>query len=227
MSQPISGSYPLPALTVSVGFQNAYFHCKNNNSPCAVIGGFTLSIPAGLTANVFITHDNGKADSSSTWVQVASSLAGAQEFSYRSGSCMGIRVQYVSGSGSVLGEFTEFSGGGGGTVSQPSVVQLANRIEGENENLHRLMNAPAFNFTRITTATTTLVKTGAGIMAGIFVEAALTGTVTVYDALTAVGTPPWILPAGTVAGFHPFPWQFGVGCTVVTSAADRISVGTI
>lgn len=123
MAQPITGSYPIPAFVVDGTTTDAYFHVKQNDSELSCIGGFTVSIPVGLTATVYITHNQTTANSSSTWISVGSSLAGAQDFSYKSGSCMGIRVQRTSGSGSVLGEATEFSGGGGGTTSSPSVVQ--------------------------------------------------------------------------------------------------------
>ena len=64
------------------------------------------------------------------------------------------------------------------------------------------------------------------ILAKIIVEVALTGTVTVYDNTAAAGTILTILPIGTVAGVYSFDSSFATGCTVVTSAADRVVVVT-
>lgn len=226
----ISGSYPLPSM-VYTGAGVKYFHVKQNGSQLESIGGLTLSVPTGLVVHVDITHNTQIGDSTlgeSEWVRVGTSITGPVEFPYKTGSCMGIRVTRASGTGEVRGEVTEFSGGGGGTVSSPSVVQLSHDLAGENTALNRSMTAPAFNFTRVAGAATTLVKTGEGICAGVFVEVTTQGTVTLYDAITATGTPPLILPIGTLPGFQPFPWAFSTGFTAVTShASDRVSYGWI
>lgn len=103
---------------------------------------------------------------------------------------------------------------------------LLEKLGGEDISRNLMKTMEDFNPTRITTATTTLCHSGVGTVGGIFVEVALTGTVTCYDALTAVGTPPVILPIGTPAGWHRLPGLVGTGFTVVTSAADRIVVFT-
>ena len=123
MSQPITGSYPITFSAVDGTTTTAFFHVKGNNTPLVSIGGFTVSIPTGLTATVSITHDQNTAVAGSTWVDVGTTLAGPQEFSYKSGSSMGIKITRTAGSGTVPGEVTEFSGGGGGTASSPSVIQ--------------------------------------------------------------------------------------------------------
>lgn len=83
------------------------------------------------------------------------------------------------------------------------------------------------NSTRITTAATTLVVAGRGVLKRLLVEATLTGTATIYDNTSAAGTILTILPIGFPAGSHDIGINFSTGLTVVTSAADRIvpSVG--
>jgi hypothetical protein len=192
----------------------------------SAVSGGVLYVPAGLVVTVEITHDViDPTAAAPVWLNSVT-VTGSDEHVISS-PCTALRVTRVSGSGVVRGELLLGAAGAAGTTDNPSVVRLADAIEGENEVLHRMMTAPAFNFTRTTTATTTLVKTGEGIMSGIFVEVVLAGTVTVYDSLTASGSNPLVLPVGTVAGFHPFPLKFSVGLTVVTSNTDKISVGFI
>lgn len=76
--------------------------------------------------------------------------------------------------------------------------------------------------TRITTAATTLLFTGRGTLKRLLVEAALTGTATIYDNTAGSGTILAILPIGFPAGSHELGFECAVGCTVVTSAADRV-----
>lgn len=192
----------------------------------SAVSGGVLYVPAGLVVTIEITHDViDPTAATPVWLNSVT-VTGSDEHIVGS-PCTALRVTRVSGSGVVRGELFLGASGAAGTVDNPSVVSLADVIEGENEALHRMMTAPAFNFTRVTTAATTLVKSGEGITPGIFVEVVLAGTVTVYDSLTAAGTNPLVLPIGTVAGFHPFPLKFSVGLTVVTSTTDRISVGFI
>lgn len=192
----------------------------------SAVSGGVLYVPAGLVITVEITHDViDPTAATPVWLNSVT-VTGSDEHVISS-PCTALRITRVSGSGVVRGELLLGAAGAAGTTDNPSVVRLADAIEGENEVLHRMMTAPAFSFTRITTATTTLVKTGEGITPGIFVEAALAGAVTVYDSLAASGSNPLILPIGTVAGFHQFPLKFSVGLTVVTAGPDRISVGFI
>lgn len=76
--------------------------------------------------------------------------------------------------------------------------------------------------TRITTAATTVAFMGRGVLKALIVEAALTGTVTVYDNNSAAGTILAILPIGFPAGAHWLGFNCATGCTLVTSAADRV-----
>ncbi len=76
--------------------------------------------------------------------------------------------------------------------------------------------------TRITAAATTTLFAGRGTLKRVLIEAALTGTATIYDNTAGSGTVVAILPIGFPAGSHMLGAECAVGCTVVTSAADRI-----
>ena len=103
-------------------------------------------------------------------------------------------------------------------------VTLATGLAGENLTAQRMMMSRPGTSTRITTATTTTARSGTGVITRFLIEAALTGTATVYDNTAASGTILTILPIGFAAGSHQADISFGTGCTVVTSAADRVVV---
>lgn len=79
--------------------------------------------------------------------------------------------------------------------------------------------------TNITTATTTTVKTGSGVLRGIQVNTTAAGTITVYDNTAASGTKLGILKASIVEGMYfGIPCRFSTGLTIVTGAASDITV---
>lgn len=85
------------------------------------------------------------------------------------------------------------------------------------------------SFSEITTATTTLVKTGASVLHSVCVNTPIaSATVKVYNALTAVGTPFTLTIPSTVTGESPFCMKydvyFGTGITVVTSGLTDVTV---
>jgi hypothetical protein len=81
-----------------------------------------------------------------------------------------------------------------------------------------------FNYTPVTTATTTLVKSGAGIIGGISVNTTAAGTITVYDSLTASGTKIGTLKASVAEGTYLSNVTFSIGLTIVTAAASDVTV---
>ncbi len=102
---------------------------------------------------------------------------------------------------------------------------LVTKISGEGQTEDRLFVEEKNTFyARITTATTTAAKTGAGVLTRIIVEVALTGTATIYDNTAGSGSVLAILPIGTVAGVYPVMIPHGTGITVVTTAADLLIV---
>lgn len=85
------------------------------------------------------------------------------------------------------------------------------------------MGDTTFNGTKIATATTTLVKTGAGQLGGIFVTGGTAGTIKVYDGVDAAGTLVEDIGSTNAIGFYPLRRGFKTGLTVVTSAATLVT----
>jgi hypothetical protein len=92
-----------------------------------------------------------------------------------------------------------------------------------------MTSSVGFNFTNIATATTTVVKSGAGKLVKIIVNTSVaSGVITVYNNTAASGakiatiTMPATLTQNTFElDFH---CRFHIGLTIVTSAATDITV---
>lgn len=92
------------------------------------------------------------------------------------------------------------------------------------------LDPPSYLNAHITTATTTLVKTGPGTLRSICVNTVATpGTITIDDALTAT-TPTYgvITSPTTVTGVDPFCQTYNIsfftGLTIVTTGTQDITV---
>lgn len=90
------------------------------------------------------------------------------------------------------------------------------------------LDPPTYNSVHITTATTTLVKTGPGSIRSICVNTPVAaGTVTVDDALTAT-TPTMGIITTPAAAANPYCVQynasFTTGLTIVTVGAQDVTV---
>lgn len=85
------------------------------------------------------------------------------------------------------------------------------------------MGDTTFNGTAISTATTTLLKTGAGQMGGIFVTGGTAGTIKIYDGINASGTLVEDIGSTNAIGFYPIRRSFRVGLCIVTSAATTLT----
>jgi hypothetical protein len=91
---------------------------------------------------------------------------------------------------------------------------------------------PASSSTHIAGAGTTVVKSGAGVLRSVIINKAIAlGVITMYDNTTATGTVLGIItnPAVLLQSQVPIDYnvKFGTGLTVVTSAADDITVAYI
>lgn len=87
------------------------------------------------------------------------------------------------------------------------------------------MAQPFFNPTNITTNTTTLVKTGTGILGGITIntKGATSNTATIFDSLTGTGTKIGTIDTTAAQGTLLYDVLFVTGLTIVTAtgtAAD-------
>lgn len=109
-------------------------------------------------------------------------------------------------------------------------VNLGTLLAGEDQNANLIVIESRYSTTRITTATTTVVKSGAGYIYGIaYGKRVATGIITVYDNTSAAGT---IIYVGTVGaailqdpgGNTFFNRVCSTGITVVTSQAEDITI---
>lgn len=80
-----------------------------------------------------------------------------------------------------------------------------------------------YNYKSITTATTTTVKSGAGILKAITVNTTAAGTIGIFDALSATN-PIGTLKASVGEQTYEYNVGFGTGLTIVTGAASDITV---
>jgi bifunctional ADP-heptose synthase (sugar kinase/adenylyltransferase) len=81
-----------------------------------------------------------------------------------------------------------------------------------------------FGYRNITTATTTLVKTGVGMLHSITVGATAAGAITIYDNTSAAGNIIGTLAASVAERTYTYDVAFAVGLTIVTAAASNITV---
>lgn len=128
-----------------------------------------------------------------------------------------VKVQYVKLMDGTLDSTTKI----GGTNGLPT--SLATRLDPVNDSI---TNLPfGHSFTRIVpaaTATTVLVKSGAGVLASVLVGVRSTGaaTVTLYDSLTATGAIVGVINT-TDAGVGSIMLNtaFAIGLTAATSTS--------
>lgn len=109
-------------------------------------------------------------------------------------------------------------------------VSLRTLIHGENPTTRRMQTEEVYTPTPITTATTTQIMSGPGTFGGLVINKAVaTGNITIYDALTATGTPKAIITFGaTLLNDPPLTWGkafvCSVGLTIVTDQAFNLTV---
>ena len=79
-----------------------------------------------------------------------------------------------------------------------------------------------FNHAVINTATTTTIKSSSGMLHNITVntKGTVASAITVYDALTATGTPIAIIDSLNLYGTFNFDINFSVGLTIVTTGTS-------
>lgn len=82
----------------------------------------------------------------------------------------------------------------------------------------------AYEYKYISTATTTQVKTGTGVLHAIVVSGALAGAVSVIDNTTGSTINIGTLKASAPAGTYTFDVAFTTGLRIITAGADAITV---
>ncbi len=83
----------------------------------------------------------------------------------------------------------------------------------------------AYNYTNISTQTTTLVKKGPGTLHTIVINTTAAAAITIYDSLLGSGTKIATIAASpTIGSTFFYDVEFSVGLTIVTAGASDITV---
>jgi hypothetical protein len=87
------------------------------------------------------------------------------------------------------------------------------------------MSIQPYNYTNISTATTTLIKSGVGQLNTIVINNTAAATITIYDSLTASGTKIGTIAASPAIGMtFDYEIAFTIGLTIVTAGSSDITV---
>lgn len=97
-------------------------------------------------------------------------------------------------------------------------------VQNPNSLLVRGVAPYGSNFVNVATNTTTVAKSGAGVLQSITVNSTAAGAITVYDNTAASGTKIATLKASIAEGTYTFNCAFSTGLTVVTAAASDITI---
>lgn len=82
-----------------------------------------------------------------------------------------------------------------------------------------------YNYTNITTATTTVVKSGVGILKALTINTTTAFAITIYDNTSAAGTKIGTIAASAAVGsVFEYNVAFTTGLTIVTAGASDITV---
>lgn len=83
----------------------------------------------------------------------------------------------------------------------------------------------SYNYNNISTATTTLVKTGTGVLHAITINTTAAAIITIYDSLLGSGTKIGTIAASPAIGStFRFDVAFITGLTIVTAGSSDITV---
>ncbi len=104
------------------------------------------------------------------------------------------------------------------------MVTVGTKIAGEDLTNDVLKVNQVFNDTYISTATTTVVKTGAGLLHTIVVCGGTAGTVIIYDNTAGSGTILASFDSTNALATYTFDCSFATGLTIVTAAATKVVV---
>lgn len=96
--------------------------------------------------------------------------------------------------------------------------------EGQNQTYDRMMTLPKYSSAYISTATTTTVKSGAGVLHSITIGETAAGAITIYDNTAGSGTVLCVLKASIAEQTFIFDNDFATGLTIVTAGASKLQV---
>lgn len=84
-----------------------------------------------------------------------------------------------------------------------------------------MVNEAPSDYVNINTAVTTVVKASPGVLRRVVVNTSAAGSITIYNALSATGTPVAILKASVAEGTYEYNVRMNTGITVVTGHNDQ------
>ena len=103
------------------------------------------------------------------------------------------------------------------------LVYLTSLMAGEDINANTQRISDDGTSVYISTATTTLIATGRGVLKRIVLGETAAGAITVYDNITATGTVLAVLKASIAERTYEIGANFSVGCTIVTAGASKLT----
>ncbi len=101
---------------------------------------------------------------------------------------------------------------------------IGDKLAGEDLTNDLIKVEQRFSSNYISTATTTVIKTGAGMLHRIVVEGGTAGTIIIYDNTAGSGTTIASFDSTAALMSYEFNTAFGTGLTIVTAAATKITV---
>lgn len=110
------------------------------------------------------------------------------------------------------------------TASTPLPITLSTLLAGEDLTNDVLKVEHQYDYARISTATTTTVKSGAGFLHTITIGKTAAGDITIYDNTAGSGTVIALLKASIAEQTFTFDVAFATGLTIVTAGASDITV---
>ena len=113
---------------------------------------------------------------------------------------------------------------GDGTYSIQPYTSLATLIAGEDLTNDVLKIERRCSYVAISSATATVVKSGAGVLHRITVTGGTTGTIVIYDNTAGSGTKIADFDTINALASYELNVAFATGLTIVTSAATKITV---
>lgn len=109
----------------------------------------------------------------------------------------------------------------GAPNSDAPTVGWGHRLDQINDAVTNYAFGHSYNY--ISTATTTTVKSGAGVLLGLIVEGGVTGTIIVYDNTAGSGTIITSFDTSNALSDFLVGAAFTTGLTIVTSAATKVT----
>lgn len=102
---------------------------------------------------------------------------------------------------------------------------LGTLFYGEDSINNLLRTEEHWSWAYITSATNTVVKSGAGVFGVMIVVGGTAGTITAFDNTAASGTTIFAMDSTNAIAAYPFKAAFATGLTITTGAATKVFIG--